>query len=177
MMALVAGQIDMLVAQAPTMTPMLNAGRLRAIAVSAARRSPGLRSELRSEREKFPQEVEIFLVTMPTIVAFAADQSPHESRSAGSLHGESACRAFRHATLFIGRRNCSHFVPKRIQPLNAAADASASVNGAHRENLPTAPAWLPLRRAIDRALLKRRHVPIPATQPASKHFRSSDASY
>ena len=42
MMALVAGQIDMLVAQAPTMTPMLNAGRLRAIAVSAARRSPGL---------------------------------------------------------------------------------------------------------------------------------------
>jgi len=176
MMALVAGQIDMLVAQAPTVTPMLNAGRLRAIAVSAARRSPGLRVELRSEREKFPQEVEIFLVTMPTIVAFAADQSPHESRSAGSLHGESACRAFRHATLFIGRRYGSHFVPKRFQPLNVAADASAWANGAHRGNLPTA-ARFPRRRAIDRILLKRRHVPIPATQPASKHFRSSDASY
>lgn len=42
MMALVAGQIDMLVGQVPTVTPMVNAGRLRAIAVSGAKRSPAL---------------------------------------------------------------------------------------------------------------------------------------
>jgi len=42
MMALVAGQIDLLVGQVPTVTPMVNAGRLRAIAVSGARRSPAL---------------------------------------------------------------------------------------------------------------------------------------
>jgi tripartite-type tricarboxylate transporter receptor subunit TctC len=42
MMALVAGQIDMLVGQVPTVTPMVNAGRLRAIAVSGSKRSPAL---------------------------------------------------------------------------------------------------------------------------------------
>jgi tripartite-type tricarboxylate transporter receptor subunit TctC len=42
MMALVAGQIDLLVGQVPTVTPMVNAGRLRAIAVSGAKRSPAL---------------------------------------------------------------------------------------------------------------------------------------
>ena len=42
MMALVAGQIDLLVGQVPTVTPMVNAGRLRAIAVSGSKRSPAL---------------------------------------------------------------------------------------------------------------------------------------
>jgi tripartite-type tricarboxylate transporter receptor subunit TctC len=42
MMALVAGQIDILVGQVPTVAPMVNAGRLRALAVSGARRSPAL---------------------------------------------------------------------------------------------------------------------------------------
>ena len=42
MMALVAEQIDMLVGQVPTVTPMVNAGRLRALAVSGAKRSPAL---------------------------------------------------------------------------------------------------------------------------------------
>jgi len=42
MMALVAGQIDMLVGQVPTVATMVNAGRLRAIAVSSAKRSPAL---------------------------------------------------------------------------------------------------------------------------------------
>jgi len=42
MMALVAGQIDVLMGQVPTVTPMVNAGRLRALAVSGAQRSPAL---------------------------------------------------------------------------------------------------------------------------------------
>jgi tripartite-type tricarboxylate transporter receptor subunit TctC len=42
MMALVAGQIDLLVGQVPTVQAMVNAGRLRAIAVSGATRSPAL---------------------------------------------------------------------------------------------------------------------------------------
>ena len=42
MMALVAGQIDVLIGQVPTVTPMVNAGRLRALAVSGAQRSPAL---------------------------------------------------------------------------------------------------------------------------------------
>jgi len=42
MMALVAGQIEVLIGQVPTVTPMVNAGRLRALAVSGARRSPAL---------------------------------------------------------------------------------------------------------------------------------------
>jgi tripartite-type tricarboxylate transporter receptor subunit TctC len=42
MMAVVAGQIDMLVGQVPTVASMVNSGRLRAIAVSGAKRSPAL---------------------------------------------------------------------------------------------------------------------------------------
>jgi len=42
MMALVAGQIDLLVGQVPTVQAMVHAGRLRAIAVSGATRSPAL---------------------------------------------------------------------------------------------------------------------------------------
>ena len=42
MVALVAGQIDVLIGQVPTVTPMVNAGRLRALAVSSAKRSPAL---------------------------------------------------------------------------------------------------------------------------------------
>ena len=42
MMALVGGQIDLLVGQVPTVATMVNAGRLRAIAVSGAKRSPAL---------------------------------------------------------------------------------------------------------------------------------------
>jgi tripartite-type tricarboxylate transporter receptor subunit TctC len=42
MMALVGGQIDLLVGQVPTVATMVNSGRLRAIAVSGAKRSPAL---------------------------------------------------------------------------------------------------------------------------------------
>jgi tripartite-type tricarboxylate transporter receptor subunit TctC len=38
----VAGQIDLLVGQVPTVASMVNAGRLRAIAVSGVKRSPAL---------------------------------------------------------------------------------------------------------------------------------------
>jgi hypothetical protein len=95
--------------------------------------------ELQSEQEKIPQETEIVLVTMPTVVAFAANQSTHENRSADSLHGVIACRAFRHATLFIGRRFGGHRVPPgRIQILDAAASISARANSAHWGNPPSA---------------------------------------
>jgi tripartite-type tricarboxylate transporter receptor subunit TctC len=42
MMALVAGQIDLLVGQVPTVNTMVSSGRLRAIAVSGAKRSPAM---------------------------------------------------------------------------------------------------------------------------------------
>ena len=42
MMALLGGQIDLLVGQVPTVATMVNSGRLRAIAVSGAKRSPAL---------------------------------------------------------------------------------------------------------------------------------------
>jgi len=42
MMALLAGQIDVLMGQVPTVTPTVKAGRLRALAVSGTQRSPAL---------------------------------------------------------------------------------------------------------------------------------------
>ncbi len=42
MMALIGGQIDLLVGQVPTVNTMVSAGRLRAIAVSGAKRSPAM---------------------------------------------------------------------------------------------------------------------------------------
>ncbi len=61
-----------------------------------------------SALEKISQEMEVFLATMSTVVAFASDQSTHVNPSADSLHGFFAHRALGHVTLFIGVRVCCH---------------------------------------------------------------------
>ncbi|MGP1676302.1 MAG: hypothetical protein ACTS6J_04005 [Burkholderiales bacterium] len=63
------------------------------------------------QSEKMPDEAQIVLVTIPAVVAFAANQSTHENRSADSLQHAFAYRALRYATVFNGRRLRSHLVP------------------------------------------------------------------
>jgi hypothetical protein len=66
----------------------------------------------------------------------------HEKRSADSAHGVFACRALRHATLFIGHFFICHFVPPQTRSI--AQCGSSSVGSAQ---LHTAirqwQAWLP----------------------------------
>jgi hypothetical protein len=125
---------------APTMQLLRNNCRIHAnafaILVAASGRAmngggfPGstVAVKLHSALEIVPQEAEIFLATIPAVVAFAAKQKMHESRPAYSPHGVSARRACRHATLFIGYCQCGHRIPrKRRQLLKILARTGLSV--------------------------------------------------
>jgi hypothetical protein len=67
--------------------------------------------ELCSALEIVPREAEIFLAAIPAVVAFAANKSTHENRSADSPHGVFACGAFSYPVLFIGDFVVRHGVP------------------------------------------------------------------